>query len=889
MRFQFTRPSGIGLPVIPVVSNHKLSTIEGRNGIGKTLAARILEFLTGSQPFTALPKAWDSFCEDLGRLTVIIDGFPTAEVVRCELDSSKWKGRKESDCVANPGDAFINNRAADWNAVRRLISVRRIAGDEGLSETLARTLREASVYARGRDADTAALVDRFADELGELTDDLVAVRTQGYAEEAEWYRKASQQLQAKQADAERTAQKYERFAVALAHHRTILGSLHDLPQFLTDYGHALEAHQRAEQSVKAADQTLTDFGRQEVVSAENASRIDWLVDRLPHRMRHLANARVQEQSAHSLLNLEERLSTSEIRVRAREIDARILSLEEENKSGYLAGTVRGAQNTIEGELRAMPKAAQQERFAIVGRDIRVHELADGIAIRRKQLEGVPKPDEVAERERTVSRLRNQRSWLDYLNDVYKKTDQKQSLVDEGTFELIALRGASDEGQVLTDANEKAAAARTDLLTASIAVRACQAAIDAATGLQVVVPGPEPEGNIGDEDNDDGDAEDDELPVPFTVEEVAARIAEWMSRVGVTLDEPLRDAWEKAVGGSGASAIRIGNGHELVANMVETLAVEARAAEEARAATAAEVTDLTLTQERAEEIISVRLQRLGIALRSLHDADGPWSPYRAAVDAVLSGLGLDPAIFNELAVNGPRLSDLLDGNDPRGTAILTAIRAVETVAEISGEVESSAARVRDQWFNTGNYLYRFSGDLSPRLDDSPFDTQSMRASAGTVLTKWAERTISDLLSSPELRAELFDNSHSVTFNISDLTVSWTEQATRRKRRRPIEAFSSGEQVFAYTRAKLERLRGLRQEAQYVVVFLDEFGAFVARDRFAQLVTYIEHDALGEIADQIVVTVPLSAELEQVRDNAALANVEAELIDPPGYVVIPARTE
>ena len=76
---------------------------------------------------------------------------------------------------------------------------------------------------------------------------------------------------------------------------------------------------------------------------------------------------------------------------------------------------------------------------------------------------------------------------------------------------------------------------------------------------------------------------------------------------------------------------------------------------------------------------------------------------------------------------------------------------------------------------------------------------------------------------------------------------------------------------------------------MVVFLDEFGAFVARDRFAQLVTYIQHDALGRIADQIVVTVPLSGDLEQVRDHAALAQVEAEVFDPPGYVVIPARVD
>src|SRR5438128_976861 len=45
--------------------------IEGRNGIGKTLAIRLLELATGTQPYAALPLAWASLRSSLR--TVRID------------------------------------------------------------------------------------------------------------------------------------------------------------------------------------------------------------------------------------------------------------------------------------------------------------------------------------------------------------------------------------------------------------------------------------------------------------------------------------------------------------------------------------------------------------------------------------------------------------------------------------------------------------------------------------------------------------------------------------------------------------------------------------------------------------------------------------------------
>jgi hypothetical protein len=136
----------------------------------------------------------------------------------------------------------------------------------------------------------------------------------------------------------------------------------------------------------------------------------------------------------------------------------------------------------------------------------------------------------------------------------------------------------------------------------------------------------------------------------------------------------------------------------------------------------------------------------------------------------------------------------------------------------------------------------------------------------------------------LREQLFDSASTVEFDSSDLAVKWTTPDGMR-RRRPLEAFSSGEQVFAYTRAKLETYRGLKDRTDYLVVFLDEFGAFVARDRFGELMRYVQMSVLGAIADQVVVMLPTSAV-----DSVLSATISGRAhYEGPNYTVVSVEQE
>lgn len=126
----------------------------------------------------------------------------------------------------------------------------------------------------------------------------------------------------------------------------------------------------------------------------------------------------------------------------------------------------------------------------------------------------------------------------------------------------------------------------------------------------------------------------------------------------------------------------------------------------------------------------------------------------------------------------------------------------------------------------------------------------------------------------LREELFEGAAEVDYDLDARSVVWRSKEGRR-RRRPLEAFSSGEQVFAYTRAKLESLRPIAESSEHFLIFLDEFGAFVARDRFGQLMHYVQTDVIGTIADQVIVMLPTSdsdSEFEARKESAAFATAD-----------------
>lgn len=107
--------------------------------------------------------------------------------------------------------------------------------------------------------------------------------------------------------------------------------------------------------------------------------------------------------------------------------------------------------------------------------------------------------------------------------------------------------------------------------------------------------------------------------------------------------------------------------------------------------------------------------------------------------------------------------------------------------------------------------------------------------------------------------------SVDLRPERLEVGW-ETANGAHRSRTLDAFSRGEQAFAYTRARLASLDAGDQRATNRLIVLDEFGAFIARDRLDALVELIKERQEKFPADQVLLILPVAADYEEQAEMA-----------------------
>ena len=122
-----------------------------------------------------------------------------------------------------------------------------------------------------------------------------------------------------------------------------------------------------------------------------------------------------------------------------------------------------------------------------------------------------------------------------------------------------------------------------------------------------------------------------------------------------------------------------------------------------------------------------------------------------------------------------------------------------------------------------------------------------------LAVFYEQELGDLLRDPDIRHALFEGGRFTGLELLRGEVSWRDKGDN-PRRRPIEAFSSGERAFAYVLASV--LQRARKDAKNRVLALDEFGAFIESDRLDRLLRFLNERVLkAELADQIIIILPL----------------------------------
>jgi hypothetical protein len=194
---------------------------------------------------------------------------------------------------------------------------------------------------------------------------------------------------------------------------------------------------------------------------------------------------------------------------------------------------------------------------------------------------------------------------------------------------------------------------------------------------------------------------------------------------------------------------------------------------------------------------------------------------------------------------------------------------------------------DQSFNTLQAIQFMLDTVAQNPDATSFGDSAL---ANAVFASLDER-LRERLSSPAIRDALFDGQELRSVDLRKRTVAWGSGETVVER--PIESFSTGEQAFAFTQARVLALDVLPPGRDRLLA-LDEFGAFVAANRRGHLARFLGRDEVAERATQILVVLPLRSnyaeELSETRGELHKRYQQRiEQLDRDGYISEPFEGE
>lgn len=783
MRVRIEASPVAGLNVISEIPHGTLQRLEGRNGVGKTLAVRLLQLCTGQQPYLGKATSWTTLRDSLGPADITVDQLKDGKSLMFRLRPHGWpEGPEPADDWL--GTAELDGAPIHWADVPAVLRVSRIGGDETLGESLAAQVAEDLELVRqlvARQNLRRRTWDAAIDRVLRLTAVPALLDLDGLAAKDD----AAQGRLTTAVEASDAAERQEHLVREAVELRALAEELRSRQPTLEGELLSLGETERAlRDKVEALDRAAADLLNADKQSNAILDSMDQLArktrmrrERRERRRRELAAASQQAgvEVPVDLLAVEELRAT---------LEADLDRLEKERLTQDRAGLVLEVLSEIERPVsRAAARGLADEHVAqLPAGPVTAAELLSGVGQRRLALSGA-----AAGR---ASALHRQLAATKSLLEATDELPRAVRLLNKAEADLHETEAEVDQA--------------LHAFTPNAAKRYQEVNDERATALDALTA---------------------------TVEDRAAaehRLAELLSRGSADeLDERAR----RRIAGAGGP---VDADDDLVQGLL-------RAASDKLAA--------------ARNDVLQRVRARDIAARELDDA-------RTAVRAAVEELGRPDHGWLRQA-----WPDVPGSDDPAGTqaASLSALhRAAQAVAE-----QSLAS------FNDLQALEQALVQLEGRLRASEtagnIDGGSRLALSRQVQRDYARR-FAESFGQAELRDALFDGGTDVHFDLLDMTTSWTGRDGSAQTR-PLEAFSSGERAFAYTRVKLDHLRADRAENR--LVFLDEFGAFVARDRLELLLTYLRNQVVGPVADQVVLILPL-----QGRPDATQA---AELDRRNGYTV------
>ncbi len=144
-----------------------------------------------------------------------------------------------------------------------------------------------------------------------------------------------------------------------------------------------------------------------------------------------------------------------------------------------------------------------------------------------------------------------------------------------------------------------------------------------------------------------------------------------------------------------------------------------------------------------------------------------------------------------------------------------------------------------------------------------------------------------LDTPSIRKALFDGNPLARIDLRQRVAFWVGPKGE-PRDRPLEAFSTGEQAFAFTQARIRELRSPVEPDRLLV--LDEFGAFVSADRMRALAEFLAGDEVRAVASHVLVILPQQADYARQLDETRgelhrRVKQRVQQLHEQGYIAMP----
>lgn len=755
MRFEIRVQASGGLRTIPEIPDIALCRIEGANGIGKTLAIRLLELCTGGQPFQGQRASWVSLKRNLHAASIKADGLRDGRRIEWEFDPHGWPELPEmvGDWL---GKVRIDGAEANIRDASELIRVHRVAGDETMPATLAAQIRLDELMVetwRPRVEERAAIL---AERLANLAADLRRMDFRAVHDQGEGVASLAAELAGLDRLALAAEERRQRLDAAVEAQRRL--------ERLTDQGPALD------ECIELAQQTLDAL-------AGNLRDLDERRAALRGEMEREAQTQLEIASVERLLARRRRESSR--------LDAQLAALittTDAQRDGDLQGELRRAQDRI-GEL----------------------------ATERSQIDATPRAAELTEA--LLQRL--------------------AQAVAEGLGDVTVARVADDEisASALADG---VTSVRNELLSRPVPANARRLDAELAAKQRLV-------GRL-----------QQAIVVASRLNNAVARIGQSERQLAALLATIPGDAGQQyrllSEESSRLSADRAAAALERARLIAEREALSSGETRESLAQLVAEASsDLELEPQRFVDELSqvtaigsqLEANRTGLLAR-YQAADADFRACRADLDRALD-LFESPEyqwLHESIPDSMPERQLSEETNIERHRRLLIA---TDRLAGDVAAARSAPAAVIGALQQLATRLDRGSGVSGPLV-------------AG--LRRLYELEFRESFARPEIERALFEGGTFGRIDLDRLTVQWASPSGE-IRIRPIEALSSGERVFAYTLARIEGLS--RIPATNRVIALDEFGAYLAQERFDQLVEYLTQRVLNRIADQILVILPLGRDV------------------------------